>query len=105
MLLDHVFIKVAIYRGNCMNHETPNHPQWGQPLRKEAGSILGNFPVCRLGIDDLVANRQRNRMRTVDRSELARGSCKMLLCGALRDVQDLADLPGRLTLRGPGDHL
>src|SRR4029077_12744066 len=44
-------------------------------------------------------------MRTVDGTELARSGCKMFFRGALRDVQDLADLPGGLALRGPGDHL
>src|SRR3569623_1753444 len=44
-------------------------------------------------------------MRPVDSTELARGGCKMLFDSALRDVQYLADFPGRLALRGPADRL
>src|SRR3954451_22573344 len=44
-------------------------------------------------------------MRPVDGTKFARGSCEMLFGGALRDVQDLADFPSRLALRGPGEHL
>ena len=44
-------------------------------------------------------------MRPVDGTKLARGSFKMLFGSALRDVQDLADFPGRLALRSPGEHL
>src|SRR6266702_7141502 len=57
------------------------------------------------GIDDSLANRDRDRMRPVDGAELARSGCKMLFRGALRDVQDFADLPGGLALRRPGDYL
>src|SRR3954447_19583434 len=44
-------------------------------------------------------------MRPVDRAELACSGCKMLFRRALRDVQDLADLPSGFALRRPGDRL
>src|SRR6476660_880804 len=68
-------------------------------------SDIGNFPSIPLsGINNLVADRYRDRMRSIDCAKLAGCICQMLLGCPLGKVQDLSDLPRRFALRCPGDH-
>src|SRR6266508_2640135 len=49
----------------------------------------------------MIADRERYRMRAIDRAELSDGGLDVLVDSSLRDVEDLADLPGGFPSRHP----
>ena len=53
----------------------------------------------------MIADRERNRMRAIDRAELTDGGLDVLVDGSLGDIEDLADFPGGFSSRDPCQHL